>query len=147
MHAQSSAAFAGAWRLVSYESHDSAGHTEYPWGRNAVGRLSYDALGHMSALMMKPGRPPFASQDLRRGTDVEVRAAFDGFIAYWGTYTVDSTKHTVAHHVQGASYPNWVGGDQLRYYKFDASRLVLSTPPIQIDGRPLISVLVWERDR
>ena len=99
----------------------------------------------MSAMLMKPDRPLFASQDLCRGTDAEVRAAFDGFIAYFGTYTVDATKGIVTHHVRAASYPNWVGGDQVRYYKFDGTRLVLSTPPIQMGSRPLTTVLVWQR--
>ena len=99
----------------------------------------------MSAMLRKPDRPPFASHDLRRGTDTEVRAAFDGFIAYFGTYTIDAVQGTITHHVRAASYPNWVGKDQVRYYKFDGTRLVLSTPPIQIGGRSLTTVLVWER--
>jgi hypothetical protein len=75
----------------------------------------------MSVMMMRLGRPPFASGDLRRGTDAEVRVAFDGFISYFGTYTIDSAKHTITHHLQGASYPNWVGGDQVRQYKLDGT--------------------------
>jgi lipocalin-like protein len=142
---QAGAAFVGTWRLVSYESRDSAGAVQYPFGQGVVGQLSYDAGGKMSAMLMKPDRPLFASQDLRRGTDVEVRAAFDGFIAYFGTYTVDATKGMVTHHVRAASYPNWVGGDQVRYYKFDGTRLVLSTPPIQMGSRTLTTVLVWQR--
>jgi hypothetical protein len=143
--AQALPKFAGTWRLVSYDSRDSAGTVEYPWGKDAIGRLMYDSRGNMSASLMKPGRPRFASQDLRSGTDAEVRAAYEGFISYWGTYTVDSAKRTVAHHVLGASYPNWVGVDQLRYFRLDGQRLVLTTPPLRIDGRLLTSVLVWER--
>jgi len=139
------AAFVGAWRLVSLESRDSTGAVELPLGQGVVGQLLYDAAGNMSAIIMKPERPPFASRDLRRGTDTEVRAAFEGFNAYFGTYTIDAAKGTVTHHVRAASYPNWVGEDQVRYYRFDGARLVLSTPPIQIGGRPLTSVLVWER--
>ena len=142
---QSVANLVGTWRLVSYESRETAGAVQYPLGQGVIGQLWYDARGHMSAMLMKPDRPPFASQDLRRGTDAEIRAAFDGFIAYFGTYTVDPAKRTVTHHVRGASYPNWVGGDQVRYYKLEGARLVLSTPPIQIGGRPFETILVWER--
>jgi hypothetical protein len=81
---QSAPNFVGAWRLVSYESRDSAGGVQYPLGQGAVGQLLFDANGHMSAMLMKPDRPLFASHDLHRGTDAEVRAAFDGFIAYFG---------------------------------------------------------------
>jgi lipocalin-like protein len=145
--AQAAAMLVGTWRLVSFESRDSAGAVQYPLGQGAIGQLSYDASGNMSAILMKPDRPPFASQDMRRGTDSEVRDAFEGFVAYFGTYTLDDAKRTVTHHVRGASYPNWVGGDQVRYYKMDGPRLVLTTPPIQVGGRPIQSVLVWERVR
>ena len=106
----------GTWRLASYESRDGAGAVQYPFGQGAIGQLTYDASGNMSAMLMKPNRPPFASQDMRSGTDSEVRDAFDGFIAYFGRYTVDPAKRTVTHHVQGAFL-----------------------------SRPLQSVLVWER--
>ena len=142
---QSAPNLVGTWQLVSYEARDSAGGVHYPFGQGAVGQFSFEANGHMSLMLMKPDRPPFASHDLRRGTDAEVRAAFDGFIAYFGTYKVDPAKRTVALHLRGASFPNWVGGDQMRYYKFDGSRLVLTTPPILVKGQSLVLTLVWER--
>ena len=75
-------------------------------------------------------RPIFASDDSGAGTDAEVRAAFEGHTSYFGTYTIDPSARTVTHHVRGASYPNWMGHDQIRYYRIDGSRLVLSSPPI-----------------
>jgi hypothetical protein len=75
-----------------------------------------------------------------------VRAAFNGYIAYFGTYSVDESKHAVTHHVVGASLPNWVGIDLVRLYAFDESgRLRLATPPIEIGGRSLEYVLLWDR--
>jgi hypothetical protein len=94
---------------------------------------------------MGKDRPVFAANDPGRGTDAEVRAAFEGHISYFGTYTVDRQKQTITHHVVGASYPNWIGNDQLRYYKFDGPRLVLSTPPFVERGQSLEYVLTWER--
>ena len=138
-------AFVGFWRLVSYESRDTAGTVAYPLGHGTVGLLAYDDLGNMSAMLMKPDRPAFVSSDPHRGTDAEVRAAFEGFAGYFGTYTVDPGNGTVTHHVRAASFPNWVDGDQVRFYKFDGARLVLSTPPMQVGGRSLTWVLVWER--
>lgn len=137
--------FVGFWRLVSYESRDAAGTVHHPLGRGAVGLLAYDARGNMSVLLMRPDRPAFASGDPQHGTDAEVRAAFDGFIGYFGSYTVDPEHGTVTHHVRGAQFPNWVAGDQVRSFRFDGQRLMLSTPPIQFGGRSLTAVLVWER--
>ena len=95
--------------------------------------------------IMREGRPAFVSNDFARGTDTEARAALEGYVAYFGTYTMDSAKNTVVHHIDGALFPNFVGGDQVRNYKFENGRLVLSTPPILWRGEPQEFVLVWER--
>ena len=99
----------------------------------------------MSAHVMRDDRPTFASNDSGQGTDAEVRAAFEGHSSYFGTYTVHPAKQTVTHHVRGASYPNWIGRDLVRYYKFDGARLVLSSPPMVFRGELFEFVLVWER--
>jgi len=99
----------------------------------------------MSGHVMRVDRPTFASDDWGSGTDAEVRAAFEGHVSYFGTYTIDTSARTVTHHVRGASYPNWMGHDQIRYYRIDASHLVLSTPPI-LDRREWLKyILTWER--
>src|SRR5438874_1989109 len=61
----------------------------------------------MSAHVMRADRSTFASNDPGSGTDADVRAAFEGHVSYFGTYTVDPIARTVIHHVRGASYPNW----------------------------------------
>jgi len=143
--AQSAADLVGTWRLVSYEARDSKGQIQYPLGEHVCGQLIYDAAGNMSAHVMSNDRPLFAANDSARGTDTEVRAAFEGYTSYFGTYTIDSKKQTVTHRVRGASYPNWVASDQLRYYKFDGSRLSLSAPPMVMGGQTFDFVLIWER--
>jgi len=99
----------------------------------------------MSTHVVRLDRPTFASNDSGAGTDAEVRAAFEGHVSYFGTYTIAPSAHTVTHHVRGASYPNWMGHDQIRYYRIDGSHLVLSTPPILDRGESLEYTLTWER--
>ena len=137
----------GTWRLVSFESKTAGGAIRHQLGPAATGRLVYDAAGYMSAQLMDPERPQFASGDLTQGSDTEVRAAVAGYIAYYGTYTIDQTRGVVTHHVQGALFPNWVGGDQTRYFRLDGNRLTVTTPPIRIGGEDSRTVLVWERVR
>ena len=96
---------------------------------------------------MNPERPLFASGDLTRGSDTEVRAALAGYIAYYGTYTVDWPRGVITHHVQGALFPNWIGGDQVRTFRLDGDRLTITTPPIRMGGEDSTTVLVWERAR
>lgn len=94
---------------------------------------------------MLPERPAFAINDQMKGTPEEIKAAFEGFIAYFGTYEINEEKGTVIHHVRGSSFPNWVGSDQIRFYEFSGDRLTLRTPPMQAGGITVTSLLIWER--
>ena len=138
--------FVGAWRLLSCETRNSKGDVRFPFGERPKGQLLYDASGNMSAQLMKADRASFVSRDPARGTDAEVRDAFDGYIGYFGTYSVDMATGAVTHYVHGASFPNWMGANLVRSYAFDEQgRLRLSTPPIEVNGESLEYVLVWER--
>jgi hypothetical protein len=142
---QSAPSLLGTWRLLSFEARDSKGQLQYPLGEHVSGLLVYDAGGNMAAHVMKNDRPIFAANDPDRGTDAEVRTAFEGHASYFGTYTIDPTMQTVTHHVWGAWYPNWIGSDQVRHFKFEGSRLLLFTPPLISGGESLEYVLTWER--
>ncbi len=137
--------FVGTWRLVSFESTGDDGITQYPYGRDAAGLIMYDARGNMSVQLANMHRPSFASSDQHRGTPEEIKAAFEGYNAYFGTYDVDEKKEIVTHHVKSSLFPNWSGGDNVRYYRFDANRLILSTPPIRFGGKSIVGRLIWER--
>ena len=137
--------FVGTWKLVSFEMRRSDGQIVYPFTRNIVGVLNYDSKGNMSAQLMRPDRPAFAINDHQKGTPEEIKAAFEGFIAYFGTYEINEEKGTVIHHVRGSSFPNWVGSDQIRFFEFSGNRLTLRTPPIQVSGIAVTSLLIWER--
>src|SRR4030095_14710932 len=141
---QSEPSLLGTWRLVSYEARDLEGRVQYPLGENMSGCLVYDDGGNMSAHVMRNELPLFAANDPARGTDVELRAAFEGYGSYFGTYTVDQARQTVTHHVRGAWYPNWIGHDQVRHFKFDGNRLLLSTPLLMWDGQSFEYVLTRE---
>jgi hypothetical protein len=92
------------------------------------------AGGYISALLMDPDRPAFASGDMMNGTPAELEAAFEGFDAYCGTYTLDEPNSTVTHHLQGAKFPNRVGTDQVRFYKLSGDTLRITAPPILAYG-------------
>ena len=137
--------FIGTWKLVSSEFRLSADKAVYPLGRDAVGMLTYDTSGHMSAQLMRLDRPAFASGDQVGGTPEEIKSAFEGFVAYFGTYEVNEQKGIVTHYVEGSSFPNWVGTDQIRFFEFSGDRLTLTTPPIPVGGQQLTGLLLWER--
>ena len=137
--------FVGTWKLASFESQRSSGEVTYPMGKDAVGMIMYDANGHMSVQVMRPDRPVFASSDRIKGTPAEIVPAFEGFIAYYGTYEVNEEEGIVTHHVEGSLFPNWVGIAHRRFFEFSGNRLTLSTPPIPLGGEQVTAVLIWER--
>jgi hypothetical protein len=114
-------------------------------GRNVSGVLMYDANGNMSVQIMRRDRPIFASGDQLKGTTEEIRSAFEGFVAYFGTYEINEEEGTVTHHVEGSSFPNWVGTDKKRFFELYGNRLTLSTPPGPFDGEQVTALLIWER--
>jgi hypothetical protein len=130
----------GNWRLVSYETIEPGGRRGRPFG-DAVGRLEYDAHGHMAGQVMRPKRARVERGD---GAAQQVRAAYIGYIAYFGTYEVASDGKRVVHHVEGALNPSWVGGQQVRALRFDGDRLVLSTEVMKA-GQAVTHVLTWEK--
>lgn len=130
----------GTWRLVSYVTNEPDGRRGKPYGE-AVGRLEYDARGNMAGQVMRPDRGPV---ELGEGGAQQVRAAYLGYIAYFGTYDVSGDGRTVTHHVEGALNPAWVGGDQVRGVTFDGDRLVL-TAEVPKAGKVVAHVLTWER--
>ena len=138
--------FVGLWKLISFDALSRNGFVLPIYGKNPVGRLFYDAEGNMSVHIMKADRPNFASTSKSRGTPLEMRAAFEGYEAYFSTYTVDPVKAIITHHLIGGLFPNWTGTYQPRFYKFEGSRLILSTAPIgTVTARKTVVTLVWER--
>jgi hypothetical protein len=117
--------FLGAWDLVRWTSTNAAGETTYPYGENAMGRITYTASGRMSAHLMRPPENPSDPPPQH--------------LAYWGTFTLDAAAGTVTHHVMGADRADWIGSDQVRQFRFEGEdRLVLSLGPQD---------LVWQRTR
>ena len=130
----------GSWRLVSYQTLDGAGRRGEPYAA-AVGRLTYDDRGNMSGQVMRPDRARVA---VGIGNAQSVRAAYIGYIAYFGSYEVASDGATVVHRVEGALNPEWVGGTQVRKLKFDGDRLVLSAD-VRKGADIVTHTLTWER--
>jgi len=50
----------------------------------------------------------------------------------------------VVHHVTHALFPNWVGTDQVRFFKRAGNRLITSAPTIAVVGHVMDVMLVWE---
>lgn len=138
--------FLGSWRLISSVFKSvSSGQVAYPLGKDATGLIIYSADGYMSAQLLSPNRPRFASGDHLKGTQEEIKGAFEGLMTYYGTYEVDEKQHTVSHHCERSSFPNWDGQVLNRYYEFSDDKMTLSTPQLKMGGEKVVGVLIWQR--
>ena len=135
----------GTWRLSACEGRAGDGAVLLPYSDHPQGMLTYGADGTMIVILMNPDRPQFASDDILKGTDEEVRAALEGFMAYCGRYVLDAEAGTVTHHLEQALFPNWVGTQQLRHASLADGQLSLATPPIAAGGQEWTFYLIWHR--
>jgi hypothetical protein len=142
--------FIGVWKLISGVSKDEVtGEIRYPWGKNPVGRLSYDEAGRMFAQLMNPGRRAVgglanrgSAAAIATASADDMREMLTGFNAYFGTFDVDEPSRTVIHHLQSALIPSWVGSDQRRKYEFSGpDQLIILNTASQAAYR-----LVWQRE-
>lgn len=135
--------FVGTWRLMSLEMRSPDGQVGYPLGGVPVGYITYTEDGYISVAMMSAGRSKFAAGDIRRGTVEEKLAAADTYVSYSGRYEIRNDR--IIHHIAVSFFPNWIGEEQERVFRFDGSRLCLSTSPFLADGVQQTVHLVWER--
>jgi hypothetical protein len=130
----------GTWELLDFISRDPDGTETAPFG-NAVGRLMYDADGHMAGQIMQPDRAVVG-----RGEDAPERArdAVNGYIAYFGTYVIHDDEAMVTHRVTGALNPAIVGSDQVRRMRLEGDRLVLEAD-FRTSRGIVVQTLTWRR--
>jgi hypothetical protein len=134
--------FIGTWKLVSVELRRGE-TTQYPFGEDPDGFIMYTHEGRMAAFVAPKNRLLFKSSDIMGGSTEEKVAAVDTFVSYCGRFEVLSDR--VVHHVEMSLFPNWVGGKQERFFKFEGTCLTLSTAPLLAYGEMQSAHLIWEK--
>ena len=116
----------GTWRFESYEDRDAAGTTVRPYGAAPAGLLIYDATGHMAVQIMKTPPPNVASDDWERFTVPEKVALYDGYVAYFGRFEVDTARRVVVHLPEADLSRLYIGRREERHFELMADQLVLT---------------------
>jgi Lipocalin-like domain len=133
----------GTWRLVSYIARDEDGGVTYPVGEDAVGFIIYTDDGYMAVQFGGRDRPRLSIPDFKAVEDSEVATSVRDFIAYAGAYEI--RDGTTVHHLELSLMPNWIGQDFVRAFDLEGDCIILSTPPVLIDGRKQVGTLTWRR--
>jgi Lipocalin-like domain len=120
--------FVGSWGLLSFEQVLPSGEVLKPFGDSPLGSILYEAGGHMSAQISIGGPARFANEDPLRASAEEAAEAWRTYFGYWGSFKVYAEKRVVVHRIEGCSFSNWIGTEQVRHFCFDgANRLILET--------------------
>lgn len=113
----------GAWKLISAKDKDpkTGKWKNGTFGIPPSGYFIYTATGRASIQIMTTPPVKLATPDTP--TPAEALAIFNGYIAYYGTYTADAAN--IHHQVEGAWDPSQVGTDQIRPYELSGDKLII----------------------
>jgi hypothetical protein len=128
----------GDWALVSTNTPNAAIQNDPD-----DGYLVFERNDRFSFAILSSKVPKFASNNRNTGTGDENKAAVQGNIAYFGTYSVNEADGTLTFHITRCSYPNWNGTDQPRLItSLTAQELKYTNPSASVGGT---AELVWKR--
>ena len=125
-------ALIGTWKLVDATSRDPDGKPlPKPYGPKGMGIVTLNADGRMMAVLCD-GRT-----SLPDGTTRD-------YASYCGNYTFDGA--TLITKVDSSSAARIaIGSDQVRKVRFEGKRLVLTPPPVMLNGVMQHRDIFWER--
>jgi hypothetical protein len=133
----------GTWKLVSVEYEDAQTKERTPvLGLHPRGYQIATPEGRWIALVTADGRPV-------PKTDEERAKALRTMIAYSGRYRVEGEK--VITKVEVAWNEAWVGGEQVRFLRFEGDNLLhIESPPMphpNVNDRTVRVIVTWARDK
>ena len=132
----------GLWTLVSVVYADQATKERTPvLGEKPRGRQIATADGRWLALVTAEGRPV-------PKTDEQRAQALRTMIAYSGRYRVENGR--VITKVEVAWNEAWVGGEQVRFVRFEGDRLFIESPPMphpNVNNTVVKVIVIWDREK
>lgn len=132
----------GTWKLVSTEMTLKSGTARPYDGPHEQGFLMYQSDGYMCADMVNPKQPKWAD-DFHPNKE-EAVAAGENTFAYCGRFEIDIAKQQIVHLPEVASDPGYVGTRQIRPYRFEGDKLILSDV-VKDDPEVVRWKIVWEK--
>jgi hypothetical protein len=121
----------GRWKLVAAEDLRADGTTaRYPWGQHPIGSIV--VAGAACYLQIMSGDTPSFSSATPPPAEQMKAALLSSYIAYSGPCTIDEAAGKVVLKVDAAWRPDYVGSEQVRFFRFENGRLVFGPAPNSI---------------
>jgi hypothetical protein len=132
----------GTWKLVSFIIQYEGEAPQDRYGPNPRGYLIITPQNRLMTVN--------SSSNRKQGTSEEDKAAqLDSASAYTGHFTVNGDGNTLTTTVEVAAQEGLVGTQQVRHFKVDGNRPLISAPPqpsvLRSDHKMFTQQLVWER--
>jgi hypothetical protein len=142
-HADDKSAIVGTWKLVSVVYEDAQTKERTPvLGEHPRGYQIATPEGRWLALVTADGRGVPKN-------DEERAQALRTMIAYTGRYRIEDGK--VITKVDAAWNEAWVGGEQVRFIRFEGNDLLhIESPPMphpNVNNKVVRVIVTWERDK
>ena len=135
----------GLWTLVSVENSETDGTKTFPYGTNPKGSLFFDEKGNYAIQIYKNKRAKIISGDKNKCTPEENASIVQGSNSHFGKYEIDETNQTITFKIETASFPNWEGTIQKRFYTFIDNELKYVVTNTTQGGKLVTAEVVWEK--
>ena len=117
----------GTWSVISFvNNNERTGKTTEVFGPNPKGYFMFDATGHFSINLLRPGRIKYGRRDFP--TEGEGKAALEGIIGMFGDYKVNESENSISLHIIGGSFPAWDNTNQKRFIAINVDELTYKNP-------------------
>ena len=136
----------GRWKLLAAEDMRADGSVaRLPWGKNPVGAIVVQG-GHCYVQIMSSDVPSFTAATPSVSEQMSA-ALLSTYIAYSGPCTIDEAAGKVTLKVEAAWRPNYVGTEQVRYFRFENGKMFFGPAPgsMRADTDTLTRRLTLER--
>lgn len=118
----------GRWKLLAAEDLRTNGTVaRLPWGARPVGTIVVES-GFCYVQIMSGDVPAFAAGATSISDQMKA-TLLSSYIAYSGPCVVDEVKGSVTLKVEAAWRPDYVGTEQVRYFRFESGRLIFGPEP------------------
>jgi hypothetical protein len=132
----------GDWKLVSFFTEDvETKERTNVYGEHPSGCIVISPAGRFFGMITPE------TQTAPQTTEQQA-AAYRAMLAYTGKLRVDGEKFIVD--VDMAWNKDWVGTEQVRFWRLERNRLLITSAPIpnlSIAGSMIVGTLVWEREQ